>query len=671
MKYWFIAALLLLTACRKKEDDQFNTKLALDTRIVKLAADADTTKLIIYADGNWRIETKEETNWIDLQTASGTGKNYAVVAVTDNTGQLPRMAELIVKADGRADTIRLQQLGLTPAIIINDSTAQSIPNGGVLKTPISTNVPLEKMTVSYLYDTTGQVDWISQLKIDNGYLYFKVDSNKSTVDRKVYLKLSYLDALGALTKDSILIKQGLGISYKDAVVKDFAYVKQVLQTGLIDENIYIEGIVISDKGHPNMVKNLNTATNKHTLDKTENAICVYVQSLDGNSGLYFKTRTPGENIFNFNDHVKIWLKGTTLAKQTNPDRAIVSGVAVINIMQKEAQAGTLTPREKYISELTDEDLYTYVKLKDVEISVPFGAFTNINEGYTARMDCYPANVRDIEGNSLYMLTNLDVPYRRDGSAVPQGSGSITGILVSETLERYGGNIGKYAIRPLQRSDIALQADRSNGFSKVLAEWSRFKTEYAATPTATVNPLTPDIGQGTITQSTISSLDFTGTGIYTTTDYNGLLQESTTVKGAVNNGGWGSKKWWTTKGEYWQIALSTAGITQPVSLQIEGNVDIGGPRNFVVEWSEDGVVFNTLSNFTFEDVANFSNTLLTQVAGYKVLNFQFPEAASGLDNLVIRVRVANNVAGSATAATGSAIDATKAVRLVHVSVKCNK
>lgn len=677
MQRLILLLLILVTACRKEEDRRFSTELSVDARIVRLNAAPDTTRIIIYADGDWKMETAEEADWIKVQTASGSGKGDAQVAVTDNADKLPRMMKLIVRSKSKTDTIQLQQRGLVPAIVINDTTAQSIANGGILKTPITTNVPLDKMEVSYQYDASGQVNWISQLQITDGYLYFKVDTNETTAERSAFLKLSYLDALGTTVKDSIRVKQYLGISYKDAVAKDFAYIKQTLAAGLIDDNIYVEGTVISDKGHPNIAKNLNSTANKHNLDKTENAISVYVQSPDGKSGLYFKTKTPGENIFNFNDRVKIWLKGTTLAKLSNPGRTVITGVTVTNIMQKDGQSTALAPREKYMNELTDEDLYTYVKLKDVELSVPFGAFTNINEGYTARMDCYPASIRDIHGNSMYMLTNLDVPYRRDGNAVPQGSGNITGIIVSETYERYGGNIGKYAIRHLKRSDIDLKADRNNGFSKVLAEWSRFKNEYAATPTLTANPLTPDIGEGKITQSAKPAMDFTANGLYTTTDYNGLIQETATVKGAISNGGWGSKNWWNAtanKGEYWEIAVSSAGISQPLSLQIDGNVDIGGPRNFVVEWSDKNdatAVWSQVSTFTFEDVANFSNTLLTQVAGYKVLNFQFPQAASGLANLYIRLRVADKNVGTTTSPTGGTLNATTACRLVHVSIKYNK
>ncbi|MBC9912360.1 BACON domain-containing protein [Chitinophaga varians] len=668
------AVLLMVAACRKSEDYRFSTPLAIDARIIRLGAAADTTRFIVYADGDWKLELTEEAPWLRLQTTNGHGKSDALVEVTDNSGQLPRAAKLVVKGGGKSDTIILQQKGLTPALAITDETAQTIANGGTYKSGINTNVPLDLMTVGYGYDATGPVNWVSGLQVKDGYLFFKVDTNQLPVARTVMLRLSYLDALGTTTKDSLLIRQQPGMSYEGAVQKDFAYVKQALANGVVNENIFVEGIVVSDKGHPNMAQNLNKSTDKHSLDKTENSIAVYVQSLDGSSGLYFKTKTPGDNIFNFNDRVKIWLKGVTVQQWQNPSRTVLSGIEVIHIMKKDVGTGVLQPKEKYISALTDNDLYTYIKLKDVEISVPSGAFTNINEGYVARMDCYPTHIRDIQGSSMNLLTNLDVLYRRDGKRVPQGSGSITGILVHEEYDRYGGDIGRYSIRHLKREDIALNEERNNGFSNVLVEWSRFKTEYAATPTESQHPLTPDVGSGRIYQSGKKYLDFTANGITPTTDYNGLLQEPTTNKGAVSNGGWGCKGWWnatTNTGESWIIEVSTTGISAPVSVQIEGNSDIGGPRNFVAEWSVNNTTWNSLGNFTFQDVANWSNTLLTQVAGQKVLNFQLPQAASGQDKLYVRLRVANKNAGTTNAATGGTISATATCRLSHVSVKYNK
>ncbi|WP_423735909.1 DUF5689 domain-containing protein [Chitinophaga caseinilytica] len=671
------AAAILFAGCRKKEDYHFTTELAVDTRIVRLNALPDTTQIIVYAEGKWTVEPLEKTDWMTLQQSSGEGKGSIYAEVTSNEGNLPRAVKILVRAGGKSDTISLQQRGLTPQIAIADTTLQSIANGGSLKSVITTNVPLEKMTVSYRFDDPEQQNWISNASIQNGYLFMKADTSRAATLRSGLLTLSYLDALGTTTRDSVRIHQHPGIDFTGAVMKDFAYIKQALAAGTIEENIYVEGIVISDKGHPNIAKNLNAASNKHTVDKSENAVAVYVQSMDGTMGLYFKTQTPGDNIFSFNDHVKIWLKGATLARLTNPDRVTVSGIVAPQVMQKESNTAMLQPREKYIGDLTDNDLYTYVKLRDVEISVPWGAFTNINEGYTARMDCFPTHIRDIRGNGMYLLTNLDVPYRRDGNALPQGSGTIAGILVSETMDRYGGNIGKYAIRHLRREDIALQQSRENGFSNVLVEWGRFRNEFAATPTATQNPLTPETGSGRFYQSTKAGLNFTSSGISAATDFNALLQEPTTNKGAVGNGGWATKNWWNAtenRGEYWMIEVSTAGISTPVSLQLDGNSDIGGPRNFTVEWAstnDAASTWNTVGSFTFQDVVNWSNTLLTQVAGTKVVNFQFPQAASGLETLYIRIRVTNKTAGTTTAVSGGSVGANSVSRIVHASIKYNK
>ncbi|MCK7556779.1 hypothetical protein MKQ70_17845 [Chitinophaga sedimenti] len=80
---------------------------------------------------------------------------------------------------------------------------------------------------------------------------------------------------------------------------------------------------------------------------------------------------------------------------------------------------------------------------------------------------------------------------------------------------------------------------------------------------------------------------------------------------------------------------------------------------------------TAGTFTFEDVANWTSTLLTQVAGYKAVNIAFPAGASNLEKLYIRIRVANRTVGTSTAATGGTLGATTACRLGHLSIRYNK
>jgi len=661
----------------KKDNVRFKTDLAVDRKAVRVADSAASTHILVYADGDWTAQLQDNADWVKLDKASGNGNGEIIATVQSNAGNLPRAVNILINAGAKTDTISLQQKGLVPTITITDASANGIASGGAMKTAIVTNVPFNLMQHEEVYDATGGSNWISGLDIQGTNLVFTLGQNNSTTSRQAVIRLSYLDATGATAKDSLIVTQNPKGGYENAVLKDFAYVKN-LPAGVVTEDIYIEGVIISDKGNPNMGQNANSAANKHVVDKTENSITSYIQSLDGSTGLRIRSKTGGDNIYGRNEVVKLWLKGVTIKKENNPSRVTLDQVPSINVISKVAAATPVAPREVYMKDLTDNDTYTYVKLKDVEVSIPDGSFFNINEGYNLRTDEYPLSIRDINGDSMYMLTNVDVPYRRDGNHVPEGSGTISGILVHEELARYGGNISKFGIRHITRDDINLKADRADGFSNVLVEWSRFKTENATGPTLTQNPLTPDIGTGTFTQSLQSSpLDFTANGIYAGPDYNGLLIEATTVKGVVANGAWASKKWWdNTKntGASWNVTVSTAGISKPVSMQIEVASDIGGPTNFVAEWSTTGTdagPWNLLSEYTCQDVVNYTSTLLTQVPGFKALNFQFPASALGLNNLYIRLRVKNKTTGTASAPTGGTLAATGVSRIAHLSIKYNK
>lgn len=679
MKRILFYALLLITAatsCKKDELVKFNTDLAINNKIIRIADSAGTTRVLVYADEAWKVRAEGEASWLKLDKEGGTGKGEFLATVQSNAGNLPRSVNLLVSTGAKTDTISLQQRGVTAAINILDANANGIAAGGLMKTAITTNVPFNAMKHEEVY--SGSVSgWITGLAINGQDLNFTLAQNTLNEARTALIRLSYKDALGTTVKDSILVTQNPKGNYDQALLKDFTYVKTALAAGEINDDIYIEGIIISDKGNPNMGLNANKASNKHEVDKTENAITVYLQSMDGKSGFLIRTKTGGDNIYGHGEVVKLWLKGVTLKKESNPSRVILDQVQSVNVISKIPSATPPVLREIYMKDLTDNDLYTYVKLKEVEISVPSGSFFNINEGYNLRTDVYPTNIRDINGNSMYMLTNIDVPYRRDGKRVPQGAGDISGILVHEKLARYGNDIGKYAIRHLNRENIALRENREEGFSNVLVEWSRFKSENTTGATEAKNPMTPDLGTGTIKQSEKPSLDFSTNGLSGATDFNGLIQEPTTVKGAISNGAWISKNWWNdakAKGASWNINVSTVGISKPISIQIEGNSDIGGARNFILEWSATGVdsgTWNQVGEFTFEDVVNFSNTLLTQVPGLKVVNFQFPTTALGLSTLYIRIRVKNKTVGTATSPTGGTLAASGITRLGHISIKYNK
>ncbi|GEM_PF-747797 len=687
---FMLLATLTFLGCKKNESlTRFSTDLALNANTVRLNAPATSTKLQVYSDGNWTVSLKEGADWITLDKTEGSGKSYLTATVTSNEGKPARATEIYISSKSITDTIVLQQLGLTQTLKFTDASINTLSRAGSAKSLLTTNIDFALISKEAKYITVGQEDWISNIAYDGSYISFDMAQNTSPEPREAFLKLVHQNAIGVIIKDSLLVTQNAKAEYDDAVLKDFSYVKNTLAQGAIAENIYIEGIVLADKGNPNTALIPNSVSNKHELDNTENGITVYIQSLDGTSGLRIRTKTPGDNLFGKNEKVKLWLKGTTLAKTSSPTTSTISDFPSINIIEKELNTTPLVIREKYMKDLVDNDIYTYVKLKDVELSVPVGSYFNTNYGYYARVSCYPVNIRDINGNSMYMMINdqheLVLPYKsliRNGVAVPQGSGTISGVLVHESYSRYGGDIGTYGIRPMSMSEIVLNNSRSSGFSNVLVEWQKPLIEYVASPTAAKNPMSPNIGAGQLSHSSIAETNYTA--IIATPAYNGLKGQgsgSNTEKGTTDNDAWRNTtavKWWNdskNRGEAWLVNFSTAGITKPLSMQIAGWSATGSPRNFVVEWATtrdmDSGTWSYITEYTLQDLVNWDNTLTTQTAMAKVINFNLPIELLGKSTVYIRMRVKDKEAGSSTSNTGGNFNNTGASFLDHISVKYNK
>lgn len=112
---------------------------------------------------------------------------------------------------------------------------------------------------------------------------------------------------------------------------------------------------------------------------------------------------------------------------------VFTGIAAEHIMQKEA-GSPYSPARFTSCDLTDEMLFSLVRLRDVEIAMPYGGLDHYDEYYVSgrRRQCATARIspsttgtclRDINGDHLYMLTNFGVDYRRH--SLPMGSGTVT------------------------------------------------------------------------------------------------------------------------------------------------------------------------------------------------------------------------------------------------------
>ena len=241
----------------------------------------------------------------------------------------------------------------------------------------------------------------------------------------------------------------------------------------------LEALVVSDYRSQNMELNPNVSWDK--VDLGENLRTAYVESPDGRYG--FRLRFAGiyENRLERGDRVRLDLGGCSLTGETDPERYTVDGLCAANVEVLE-RGVALPAKERRIADLKDEDLYTYVTLAGTEFLSKQGCYANVFESCvqrsrlnafdqpSRRTDGWASLLKDADNGSIYMLVNTKCAWRRDGRGVPHGVGAVSGVLVHTPMRRYGGDMGRYAIRPLDERDIAIPRDTASSYV-VVAEWN--------------------------------------------------------------------------------------------------------------------------------------------------------------------------------------------------------
>lgn len=441
-----------------------------------------------------------------------------------------------------------------------------------------------------------------------------------------------------------------------------------------DDTRTVSGIVISDAAdgvaNPNMETNPQTSYN--AFDISDNNKTAYIQSADGTVGLRIKTAATNvvPNHFLRYNTVTIQLKGATLEKESNPTRYTLRGIENGRVTKQVGTEADVVTKVRSINELTDADIYTFVQLNGVEVSLPYGTWTNLNYehlikttwnpngGNSPRVDAVPTSIRDNKGGHMKVLTNGRATWCRN--PLPTGSGTIKGIITHSKLKRYAadGDIGRYAIRALYEADIQLTNPAK---SQTLVEWNWLKNgDYCV-----AGEIKKDESDDTKVPAR------TGTGFLTFT-YSDAMKDPvlgghpicTTVKQPTSAFGIvlepDTKKWYdvtTGKGEGFIFNFSTAGITEGENLTL--NFSQGGgsatdatmaiPVDWQVEYSTDGVDYTKLPDSDYS-VRPFLSAQLQQLfscPGLQDHSFTLPYELFGKDDVYIRLVVASDRCGSTT------------------------
>ena len=240
------------------------------------------------------------------------------------------------------------------------------------------------------------------------------------------------------------------------------------ETVTMESHLKSEMVVISDCDSPNMAPAYNVTAG--TLVDDRNRSTVFVQTPDGKSGLRLIFDRRGENFLHRGDLVTLDFYGCTLTRDKVSDALTVRGVQAQRNILACRHGNPVQPKVKTLAELTLRDINTYVTITDLDVVFKDGSWYNVHEPWTRKMDGWASLLRGADGRCIYMMLTNACNWRRTGVSLPQGTISVSGVLVHETNRRYGPDMGPFSIRPVFESDIQVISGKSPW--KTLIGWEK-------------------------------------------------------------------------------------------------------------------------------------------------------------------------------------------------------
>ena len=485
-----LIAVCALHACAQKEAKVYEgTALGVVNKDIEVEALGGSCHVDVYSNGTYAIAQGGASHtWISFPS-SASGDDGFDVEVLTNDG-VPRVASLVLSIGEHRDTVIIKQHGTKEAFFSLDNYGITLEKpAGRATLPVNTNIPLQDIVL-----TPGQgTDWIISLGIDQSGIHIDYAENATGTLRKGTFLITYSDGWGDKTEVICYITQKSGASDgRDISHEELRSLATEAGT-TVTEDLFLEGLVVSNRASGNMGDNEQLST--ISIDYSICQRTVYLESTDGKYGVRILTKEETDNPFLMGDLLKIDLKGTKVFKREaledrDPVFYYIEGLQADMIVSRET-GSALPEKIKQIHQLTDDDIFTYVTLTEVELPVRKGPLTPLEEGFTNasennRCAKFPVLLRGRDGEHMYVYTNTTCPYRRDGSRLPYGSGSMSGVIVHERYTRFAyndspspdtyGYIGRYQVRHTSKEDFKM-ADtmEEESFSGLLAEW-RYVTE---------------------------------------------------------------------------------------------------------------------------------------------------------------------------------------------------
>ena len=383
--------------CGCSDDDETST-LHFDKPEVVIGPESSTASFILRSDTSWKLHS--DADWFTLNLTKGAKSASVIITYSENTSMTEKRTAVITAttlSGDASDSFILSQMPVESYIRLETEalpiSATAAHHEIAVETSVDSGIDL---SVSYGDEEGGA--WIENLTLADGKLAFDAGENGSSERRIAVISLLYQDEFGRTTEAAVRITQSFSMNPSAATEKDFAFAA-ALGTGDVEENVYVTGQIVLDG------RNANFPNRRYSIQDAEGRALLFESTIDLGVAR--------------NDRVRLWLLGSTVKEVAEGTFTykVFTGIAAEHIMQKEA-GSPVQPREVYIRDLTDEMLFSLVRLRDVEIAMPYGGLVNYDEYYVSGggvnvygknlTKSYGTSLREINCDHLYMLTNIGV-----------------------------------------------------------------------------------------------------------------------------------------------------------------------------------------------------------------------------------------------------------------------
>lgn len=626
--------------------------------------------------------------WAQADQLTFDGDGNFTVTMEQNTGfRRGVIFDVSLKDSDKKMVLIAKQEGLVPYIECA-SPYRTVKGSESSKVEfmVNTNLPREEIIIVNSYESDTD-HWLSNIDFDGEILVLATSVNPTDVSRKACVRLEYTDGWNEIHNVNLYLTQssssdtfGTPLSFDELRAKSSQNETQY------NDDYTITGVIVSDYRSANMdenpclpedmadgMTNLNVSEStmnnvKQVVDTTVARRTAYIQSEDGRLGFRLLFDQMEANKLTFGTRLTISLAGTTVIKETDPLRYTISGISEENMLES-VPGLSVNPKVKKISELTDDDIYTYVGLTSVEFPVKEGSYTDIRENHALwsvvndltvpltdgkryfYMDGYANLLVDSEGNAICTPVNMLCTWRKPLNGIPQGSGTACGIIVHNELKRYG-DPGRYQLRVVDEHGFAGLTDPSAW--TLIAGWDK-------------GVLKPSYGVASMTcersDATISAKHSYKSITAQTTTTCGISSEYKSINVVAPVSNWYN---WTdgkvTSFNGMKMEFTTAGLSGEQMMVVfrfyAGNPSIASsfqayPSHWCVEYSINGEEYHLaenadlsgneyvhLRNITFTKISlgSYSTSTTTSTAlGASAHAFCLPDEVFGKEKIFVRIR----------------------------------